>query len=365
MKRQLKKWKLVVAATSMIMTIGFLIACQEKTAYYTVNDFESIPKTDVHLHIDTQNPIYMEFASKHNFRVISPNVDAGTSIEDQFSVSEITKKEWTDQYAFLGTFSVESFNDSNFADNTIDRIKQCLIAGASGIKIWKNIGMELKDTNGQFIMIDNPIFDPIFNYLEVNKIPVMGHLGEPLDCWLPLDEMINAENRRYYENHPQYHMYMHPESPSYDDQINARDNRLRNNPNLLFTGAHIASLEWSVDEVAKRLDEFPNMNIDLSARMTHIQYQSVDDYEKVKNFFIKYQDRILYGTDITINANQANPNEVLQRLQESWKSHWIYLVTDSTQHIKSMQQNVKGLKLPKEVIDKIYNNNADRFFESI
>lgn len=362
MKRQLNTWKLITAAISIIIAIGLFSSCQEKTTYYTVNDFERVLKTDAHLHIDTTNPIYMEFATNHNFRVISPNVDAGKSIDYQLSVGEATKNKWPNQYAFLGTFSLDSFNESSFTDNTISRIKQCMEAGASGIKIWKNIGMELKDTLGEFVMVDDPKFDPIFKYLEENKIPVMGHLGEPLDCWLPLDEMINSGNRNYYKTHPQYHMYMHPESPSYEDQIDARDNRLRNNPDLIFIGAHIASLEWSVDEVAKRLDEFPNMSIDLSARMAHLQYQSIEDYEKVKNFFIKYQDRILYGIDITINENEANPNKTLQRLLEGWKSDWTYLATNSTQHIESMQQDVKGLRLPKSVIDKIYNNNANLFF---
>lgn len=365
MKVQCKKWKPVVAAALILMALGFLNTCQEKTTYYTFSHFEKVPKTDVHLHINSLDPVYMEFASRYNFRVVSPNVDAGNSIDEQLRVAGIIKKKWPGRFAFLGTFSVDSFGKPGFAENTIIRINQCLEAGASGIKIWKNIGMVLKDTAGRYVMVDDPGLDPIFRYLEENKIPVMGHLGEPRNCWLPLNEMTDTSNYRYYKSNPQYHMYLYPEAPSYEDQINARDNLLQKFPGLIFTGAHLGSMEWNVDEVAKRLDMFPEMDIDLSARMAHVEYQSIDDYDKVRNFIIKYQDRIIYGTDITINANQTHPGEILQRLLERWESNWIYLATDSLQHIKNLPQEVKGLKLPAEVIDKIYNKNADRFFESM
>src|SRR5690606_15613879 len=119
--------------------------------------------------------------------------------------------------------------------------------------------------------------------------------------------MTDSGNYRYFKSHPEYHMYLHPEAPSYEDQINARDHLLEKFPNLIFTGAHIGSIEWSVDEIAKRLDKFPNMNIDLSARMAHLQYQSIADYDKVRNFMLKYKDRIIYGTDITIREDETNP----------------------------------------------------------
>lgn len=363
MNRQFKEWELVVAAILIIMASGFLDACREKTAYYTFSDFEKVPKTDVHLHINSLDPVYMEFASKYNFRVVSPNVDSRYSIDEQLNVAGIVKKRWPGRFAFLGTFSVDSFGKPGFADSTIARINQCLKAGASGIKIWKNIGMVLKDATGRYVMVDDSGFDPVFRFLEENKIPVMGHLGEPLNCWLPLNEMTDTSNYRYYKANPQYHMYLHPEAPSYENQINARDNLLKKFSGLIFTGAHLGSLEWDVDEVAKRLDMFPEMDIDLSARMAHVQYQSIDDYDKVRNFMIKYQDRIMYGTDITVNANQSNPGDILQRLLERWQSNWIYMATDSIQNIRNLPQEVKGLKLPAEVIDKLYNKNADCFFE--
>src|SRR5690606_20786759 len=121
-------------------------------------------------------------------------------------------------------------------------------------KVWKNIGMELRDTSGNFVMIDHPKLDAVIAYLVRHDIPLIGHLGEPKNCWLPLDEMTVSSDRSYFESYPQYHMFLHPSYPSYTEQIRARDHLLEKFPTLRFVGAHLASLEWSVDELAKRLE---------------------------------------------------------------------------------------------------------------
>lgn len=346
---------------------AFLIinGCRENNVFYTANEFIKVPKTDIHLHINSPDPVYMKFALKYNFRIVSPNVDSRISIDEQLNTASSIKKAWPDRFAFFGTFSVGSFGTAGFAENTIARINQCMKEGASGIKIWKNIGMVLKTKEGRYVMVDDPAFDPIFRYLEENKISVMGHLGEPKNCWLPLNEMTDTSNYLYYKANPQYHMYLHPEAPSYEDQINARDNLLKKHPGLDFIGAHLASLEWSVDELSERMDLFPNLKIDLSARMAHLQSQSIRDYQKVRAFMIKYQDRILYGTDITVNSGETNFTEKSQMILERWKSNWLYLATDSSLIIKNLSEKVIGLHLPKTVIDKIYNKNAERFFKPV
>jgi predicted TIM-barrel fold metal-dependent hydrolase len=206
-------------------------------------------------------------------------------------------------------------------------------------------------------LIDDPAFEPVFNYLEENRIPVIGHLGEPKDCWLPEDSMSDPSDVTYYRNNPQYYMYMHPEVPSYDQQIRARDNILKKHPHLDFTGAHLGSLEWSVDELSKRLDTYPVFRVDLAARMFHLQSQSSIDYNKIRNFMIKYQDRILYGTDDEVHDIEGiTVEQSCDNLRKGWFNQWLYLATDS------VVNNIKGLKLPASVIDKIYFKNADRYF---
>jgi predicted TIM-barrel fold metal-dependent hydrolase len=155
-------------------------------------------------------------------------------------------------------------------------------------------------------------------------------------------------------------MYLHPEYPSYEQHIAARDRMLAKHPDLTFVGAHLGSLEWSVDELATRLNKFPNMAVDMAARIPHFQVQSVTDWQKVHDFFIKYQDRLIYATDIAIDAKRT-PDEVQKRAHETWLRDWKYFTSDETMTVPSVENTFKALKLPREVVNKIYRKNAEKW----
>lgn len=328
--------------------------CSRQPEFYSPDDFIKVPKIDAHFHYATRDTRFMEFADSLNFSFISPNVDTEMPIEQQLEIASELRAAYPQQFAFLGTFSVDSFNNPGFAAQTIETIRKCMDKGASGIKIWKNIGMELRDSSGKMVMIDNPAFEPVFRYLTEQHIPVLGHLGEPRNCWLPYEEMTDQGDRYYYESHPQYHMYQFPEMPSYEDQLNARDHILLLYPELIFTGAHLGSLEWNVDSLAKTLDRFPKIKVDMAARIGHLKNQSKIDRERVRDFLIKYRDRILYATDMSAYDELLSDFErSVSRMERTWRNDWMYLATDS------VINDVQGLKLPKEVIDMIYYKNAE------
>jgi predicted TIM-barrel fold metal-dependent hydrolase len=363
-KTQNMKWKIY---TRVLVPVWFFLittSCNQTTpAYYSLKDFYKVPKTDVHFHYNSPDSSYLLFADSLHFRIVSPNVDAGRSLEEQLEVSKKMQHQFPRIFAFLGTFPVDDCGTPGFSDRIITRIDDNIKAGASGIKIWKNIGMVLKDSAGKYVMADDPALAPVFRYLEENDIPLMAHLGEPLNCWLPLEKMTLGNDLNYFKNHPEYHMYLHPEAPSYEDQINARDSLLQWYPRIRFTGAHLASLEWSVDELTKRLDKYPNLDVDMSARIGHLQYQSLSDYEKVRNFIIRYKDRIMYGTDGSVSPEDTAYPKVTKRMERGWLAHWTYLATDSVITVDDLGgRQVKGLRLPAEVIDRIYQKNAEKFF---
>ena len=343
--------------TGIILSLWMFCSCQTRQEYYTVDDFAEVPKIDGHFHYMTRDARFLEFADSLNFRLLSPNVDTEMPIDLQLEIASEIEAGYPRQFAFFGTFSVDSFGKPAFASLTIERIRKCMEMGAAGIKIWKNIGMELRDTNGKCVMIDDPAFEPVFQYLQENNIPVIGHLGEPKDCWLPFDEMTDQGDRYYYESHPQYHMYLYPEMPSYEDQITARDSILAMHARLDFIGAHLGSLEWNVDELALTLDRFPNMKVDMAARIGHLKNQSKLDRERVRDFMIRYQNRIVYATDMSAYDELIeNFDQSVSGIGKTWLSDWIYLATDSV-------NGVQGLQLPKEVIDRIYYKNAAYLFD--
>ena len=190
----------------------------------------------------------------------------------------------------------------------------------------------------------------------------MGHLGEPKNCWLPIEEMTVNNDKGYYSDHPQYHMYKHPDLPSYEEQIAARDRMLGKNPNLIFMGAHLGSLEWSVDELAKRLDKFPNMSVDIAARIGQLFFQTKEDREKVRAFFIKYQDRILYATDLGDQGKQE-PIEKQSEMHKVWLRDWEYFTSENVMKSELISGEFQGLHLPKGVIDKVYLKNAKKWLK--
>jgi predicted TIM-barrel fold metal-dependent hydrolase len=349
-----------------ICFLSALFSCnvQERRDYYSFDDFSGVPKIDAHFHYNTADTRFLEFADSLQMWFVSPNVDAGRSISEQFGTARTIKEKYPDRFFFLGTFGVDNFNDPEFAGGAIRQISEAMASGASGIKVWKNIGMELKNRDGEYVMIDDPAFHPVFEYLQENSIPLLGHLGEPLNCWLPVGEMTLGNDKRYFANNPQYHMYLHPEAPSYADQINARDNVLKRYPQLVFSGAHLASLEWSIEELAHHFESFPNVYVDMSARIGHLQYQSLSDHNKVRDFLIKYQDRIMYGTDISVSVQSTDYRSTTAGLHRRWLDDWVYLATDSTIIVNDLDgTEVKGLRLPASVIDRIYYRNALQLFK--
>lgn len=337
--------------------MAILMSCQPEVEYYTPADFESVAKIDEHFHYLTYDEEYIDFADSLNFKLLSPTWDGEYSIYDQLDIAEFIYSNHKKDFAFMGAFSVKEFMSDDFADQTIRQIKVCLKNGASGVKIWKNIGMVLQDSSHRYVMIDDPKFGPVFAFLEKNHIPVIAHLGEPKDCWLPFDQMTDPSNKYYYKANPQYYMYLHPEVPAYEKQIEARDHILAKYPDLVFVGAHLGSLEWSLEELAERFDSYPNFKVDLAARMFYLRNQSRSDRNKVREFMIRYQDRIIYGTDIEVHDKQNGESQSLKEYMKNvWLSQWLFLATDSV-------TTEKGLQLPKEVVDKIYFQNAAFFFE--
>ena len=339
----------------------FIYSCGN---YYSMDDFSSVPKIDAHYHIYSSQNVSIDQARKDNFRLLSINTHSGTCERVLDTHQELVKlkQELQHEIEYTTTFCMDDWDNPAWSDNTLLWLKQSLADGAIAVKVWKNIGMEYRNSDSVLVMIDDPQFDPVFQYLADNKIPLVGHLGEPKNCWLPLEEMTTRNDSGYFSRHPQYHMYKHPEFPSYEEQMAARDRMLDKNPDLIFIGCHLASLEWNVDTLSEWLDKYPNAAVDMAARMGQFFYQTRENHDKVRDFFIKYQDRLLYGTDIIDSGRDAESFQ--KRMHETWLYDWEYLITDNTMKSNLIEGEFKGLKLPKEVVDKIYSGNAKVWYQS-
>jgi hypothetical protein len=337
-----------------------------ETGYYAIDDFTAVLKYDTHVHLNVDDTTFIHQARTDNFRLLTVNVTPAyyPPKEEQRSIATRLVKTCPGRLAYATTFSLANWDSDNWQQTALDYLKESFEKGAIAVKVWKNIGMELKDKKGKFVMIDNPKFDPIIDYLAKKHIAVIGHWGEPKNAWLPLEQMTIKSNLNYFSKHPEYHMYLHPDYPSYDDQIRARDHMLEKHPDLKFIGAHLGSLEWSIEELAKRLHKFPNMAVDMAARLSALQHQAVTNWKGVRDFFIKYQDRLIYATDLEAGGT-INAPELEKRIHDSWSRDWNFFVSDRAMHSTGFDAEFKGLKLRKSVIDKIYRKNAEKWFSGI
>lgn len=332
--------------------------------YYTLDDFDRVPKIDAHVHIRTSDPAFIEQAKTDRFRLLSIVVEEAPGIELQKQYATLQRSRFPDQVAYATTISLQHFGSDSWIEQAKDSLQQDFYNGAVAVKLYKNIGMELKNQAGTMIMIDDPAFNPLLRFLATQHIPLIGHFGEPRNCWLPMEAMTMKTDKRYYTRHPEFYMYHHPEYPSYDDQINARDAILEQHPDLRFIGAHLGSLEWSVAELGKRLDAYPNMVVDMAARMPHLQYQAMKDRNSVRDFFIRYEDRLIYGSDRIADGTMA-PAEMKNFVHQAWLSDWQFFCTSDTMHSSAFDGVFTGLQLPRNVVDKIYFTNAETWIPGL
>jgi predicted TIM-barrel fold metal-dependent hydrolase len=331
--------------------------------YYSLDDFERVEKIDAHVHLHGTAERFMQQAVRDNFRVLTINVDYPDfpPIADQERTAVSLRQRYPGRVAFAGTFSVENFGTPSWPASALQQIDAARHDGAVGVKIWKNIGMSLKDAEGHYVMPDDPRLQPVMAKLEREHIVLLGHQAEPLNCWLPLDRMTVRSDQEYFQHHPQYFMYQHPEMPSHDAILAARDRLLTAHPALRFDAVHLASLEWDVDQVSGFLDRFPQANVDLAARLVHLEYQAAQNPAKVRQMLIRYQDRILYGSDDSSGPDESDPAEIAA-VHSGWVEDWRFLATTDSMHSPDFSQPFQGLHLPRSVVDKIYRENARRLF---
>ena len=341
----------------LLMGILFFSCTGNKTGLY-----QNMKKIDAHVHIRTTDPAIMEYAASEGFRLLTINTRSGSQdyIDTQREYAMKMKRLYPKEISWLTTFSMENFEEPGWAEHVIHGLQKDFKEGAIGVKIWKDIGMTFRDSLGNFVFLDDPLYDPILDFIAENDKPLLTHIGEPLNCWLPVDSMTVNGDKSYFTNHPEYHMYLHPDYPSHSRLMESRDHVLVNHPDLNMIGAHFGSLEWDVDVLGERLDRYPNFAVDMAARVCHLQVQ---EREKVRKFIIKYQDRLLYATDLSVSEENFEGKKAW--IENEWRSDWRYFATGNMMESRNVDGEFKGLDLDKKVLEKIFCSNAVKWYPGI
>ncbi len=238
----------------------------------------------------------------------------------------------------------ESMGDG-FADWAAGRLKVQKEAGAQGLKIWKPFGLHVKDNKGQLVKVDDARLSPIWEAAGELGLPVMIHVADPVAFFDPIDET----NERWEElgNHPDW-AFTSPPFPTFMEIMNGLFNLVKRHANTTFVGAHVGCYGENLGWVGKMLAACPNYYIDISARLGELGRQPYT----ARKFFIQYQDRILFGSDM---GPDLDAYRLYYRFLETDDEYFNYNVGDVPQQGR---WHVHGMYLPDDVLKKIYRENA-------
>ncbi|MFT7033204.1 MAG: putative TIM-barrel fold metal-dependent hydrolase [Cyclobacteriaceae bacterium] len=242
----------------------------------------------------------------------------------------------------------QRIDEPNFGEKEAKKLEEAVAMGVTGLKVLKHLGLVVKDKTGKIVPVDDPRLDPIWAKCGELGIPVMIHVSDPKAFFDPVDK----HNERYDElgDHPDWSFYG-AEYPEKDEILAQRNRVIAKHPNTIFIGAHMGNLPEELGKVAMWLEQYPNFYVDIDARISDLGRQPYT----ARDFMIKYQDRVLFGTD-TPPSHEAY--SIYYRFLETKDEY----IDPAGGHHRQARWMIYGLYLPDDVLEKIYNKNALKIF---
>jgi len=289
----------------------------------------------------------------------------GRGLEEQLSAARASHGRVT----VFTTLAFGEVRSPGYGERMAAALREAHRLGARGLKISKALGLALPTPDGRLMAVDDPGLDPVFEAAGELDMPVAIHAGDPRAFWQPVDE----KNERYDElrAHPGWAEYGQP-VPSWDEILAALERRIARHPKTKFISVHFGNCAEDPDRVAGWLRKYPNLYIDTAARIPEFGRHPP---EKMRAFFIEFQDRILYGSDLGVGAEpeplflgSEGPEPATAREEELFftATHRYFETADRDfDHPTPIQGKwkVSGIHLPKDVLVKIYARNALRLIQ--
>ncbi len=322
-------------------------------------EFAAINPIDAHTHVFEAEPAFVEMLRRLHLSLLDivyvDDTDPSRKSLNDSRNAALRFIGATQNHAKLcTTFDPFEFNSANFPRLQIEQLGRDIDQGAVAVKLWKNVGMEIRNASGERILPDDPSLQPIYGYLAKRGVPLIAHVADPDLAWQP-----EGANVSYYAKHPEWDMFVLADPPSKEAILQARDRVLAANPGLKVIGAHFGSMEDHLDQVAAHLDKYPNFAVDTGARVPRLLAHPTAE---VRNFFLKYQDRILYGSDMTFDGSTRDESR-MQYWQNQYLLDWRYFATND--FFDYHNRRVEGLNLPDAVLKKLYHDNAVRWIPGL
>jgi predicted TIM-barrel fold metal-dependent hydrolase len=305
------------------------------------------PVIDYHNHLDAQAPArviaIMDACSiEHMVNITMKVGDEAIAMIERYRAADAKR------FSTIGWMDWSGADGPNFDDFiklSLERLDRLAEHGIVGFKIWKDLGLTVRDRSGELLRVDDERLAPLFERLGELGLPVMVHIGDPEAFFLPID----ANNERYEElaAHPDWSF--HGSQYGKHDLLEQRDRVFKRHPGTTFVGAHIAENSEDLRRVTAMLEANPNVLVDISARASELGRQPYS----ARRFFLRFADRILFGADL---VPEVEMYRLYYRFLETADEYFEYPSHASRQG----RWNIYGLDLPDDVLRKVYRENALR-----
>jgi predicted TIM-barrel fold metal-dependent hydrolase len=250
------------------------------------------------------------------------------------------------RFLTFALINFEGIDDPGWGQREARRLEESFAAGAKGLKFYKALGLRYRYKDGRLMTVDDPQLDPIWEMCAKHRRPVVIHVADPAAFFTPLDRF----NERWHElNANPGWLFYGGTNPQRQDLLDALHRVIARHPKTTFVNTHFGNNAEDLATVAEKLDKYPNMYVDIDARISELGRQPYT----TRRFFLKYQDRIMFGTDTPPRS-------------EAYRVYYRFLETDdeyfdcSASHHRQGFWNIYGISLPKEVLEKVYRTNAER-----
>jgi len=311
------------------------------------------PVFDVHQHLNDARGIGSRMAPQEavalmdQLNIQSVVILTGGWGGDLQKIMDTMVKPYPGRFYVFTQIDWSKIDDPNFSRLMVQQVDDSVRRGARGLKILKELGLDVRDKSGKLVTIDDARLDPIWEECGRLGIPVAIHIGDPEAFFHPND----GNNERYEEliEHPDWSFYG-PQFPPLEDLIAARDRMIAKHPDTTFVVLHVGNWPENLDNVEAMLKRFPNVQIEFGARQAELGRQPRRTYK----LFLDFQDRVMFGTD---NSFEADLYQSYFRWLETDDEYFDYYDAPAQGRWK-----IYGLALPDPVLEKIYHLNAERLF---
>ncbi len=351
-----------VALALAVATFGQPIAAQDLTfeeyeprstlvVPETVIERAGVPFIDAHSHHRNLTPERVDsvVAAMDRLNMVALVNLSGGSGEALAERVRATSGAYPGRFVTFANLDFQGIDEPGWGERAARQLEEDVrIHGAGGLKIFKNLGLDLTDGSGERVPTNDPRLDPVWAKAGELGIPVLIHTGEPAEFFEPHDRF----NERWLELHQFPGRARPPDRyPSWEQVMAEQQDVFRKHRGTTFINAHLGWMGNDLDRLGRHLDEHPNVVTEVAAVIAELGRQP----RAAREFLIRYQDRVLFGKD-TFAEDEYH---TYFRLFETADEYFPYF------RRRHAFWRMYGLDLPHEVLRQVYHDNAVRVIPAL